>query len=85
MFKSLQNLSCTNLFITNSPLSFQNKTVIFIGFLDHYKLLLTVMKKELENIHEKKYIRKYKQFNKQTFKNKFNSRLNGSIDLYSKF
>ena len=42
-FKNVLNPSCIDLFITNSPLSFQN-TVISNGLSDFHKMVITVMK-----------------------------------------
>ena len=42
--KSLQNPSCIDLFISNSPLSFQNVTAIFKGLSEPHQLVVTVRK-----------------------------------------
>ena len=43
-FKSLNNPSCIDLFITNKPRSFQNTQTINIGNSDFHKMVLTVLK-----------------------------------------
>ena len=43
-FKSLDNPSCIDLFLTNSPLSFQNTTTVTTGLSDFHKMVVTVMK-----------------------------------------
>lgn len=42
--KSVNNSSCIDLFITNSPLCFQNATAISTGLSDFHKMVLTVIK-----------------------------------------
>ena len=43
-FKNALNPSCIDLFITNSPLSFQNAIAVFNGLSDFHKMVITVMK-----------------------------------------
>ena len=43
-FKSIENPSCIDLFLTNSSLSFQNTTTLATGLLDLHKMAVTVMK-----------------------------------------
>ena len=43
-FKNVLNPSCIDLFITNSPLSFQNTIAVSNGFSDFHKMVITVMK-----------------------------------------
>ena len=43
-FKSVINPSCIDLFLTNSPNSFQNTCVISSGLSDCHKMVITVMK-----------------------------------------
>ena len=43
-FKSVNNSPCIDLFITNSPLCFQNATAISTGLSDFRKMVLTVIK-----------------------------------------
>ena len=43
-FKSLDNPSCIDLFLTNSASSFQNTTTVTTGLSDFHKMVVTVMK-----------------------------------------
>ena len=43
-FKSIENPSCIDLFLTNSHASFQNTTTIATGLSDFHKMVVTVMK-----------------------------------------
>ena len=43
-FKSIENPSCIDLFITNSCMSFQNTTAVSTGLSDFHKMIVTVMK-----------------------------------------
>ena len=43
-FKSMDNPSCIDLFITNSYLSFQNTTTVATGLSDFHKMTVTVLK-----------------------------------------
>ena len=43
-FKNPENPSCIDLFLTNSPLSFQNSRTMCIGLSDCHKMILTVFK-----------------------------------------
>ena len=42
--KNAMNPSCIDLFVTNSPLSFQNTTTVTNGLSDFHKVVITVMK-----------------------------------------
>ena len=43
-FKSVENLSCIDLILTNNAMAFQNTTTVFTGLSDFHKLVLTVLK-----------------------------------------
>ena len=43
-FKSKDNPSCIDLFITNFPNSFQNTSTITTGLSDFHKMVITVLK-----------------------------------------
>ena len=43
-YKNPRNPSCIDLYLTNSPLSFQNTSSFFTGISDFQKLVLTVFK-----------------------------------------
>ena len=49
-FKDVWNPSCTDLFITNSSLSFQNTIAVTNGLSDFHKMVITVMKCHLRSI-----------------------------------
>ena len=40
-FKSVDNLSCVDLFLTNCSRSFQQTNVISTGISDHHKMIIT--------------------------------------------
>ena len=44
--KSVENPSCIDIVIKNSPLSFQNTVAAKIGFFDFHKMVITVLKVE---------------------------------------
>ena len=44
--KSVENPSCIDIVIKNSPLSFQNTVAAKIGFSDFHKMVITVLKVE---------------------------------------
>ena len=43
-YKSIENPSCIDLFLTNTSLSFQNTTAVTTGLSDFHKMAVTVMK-----------------------------------------
>ena len=43
-FKTKENPSCIDLFITNSPNSFQNTSTITTGLSDFHKMVITVLR-----------------------------------------
>ena len=43
-YKNPRNPSCSNLYLTNSPLRFQTTSPVFTGLSDFHKLVLTVFK-----------------------------------------
>ena len=46
-YKNPENPSCIDLFLTNSPYSFQNSGVVETGLSDFHKMIVTVMKTPL--------------------------------------
>ena len=62
-FKSIENPSCVDLFITNSVSSFQNTKVISSGLSDCHKMVV-LFRKQPSKI---KY-RDYSKFNEKTFR-----------------
>ena len=68
-FKSVENPSCIDLFITNSYRSFQNTTVLNVGNSDFHKMVITVLKSKFPKSKPKEvYYRNYKFFDKDKFK-----------------
>ena len=54
-FKNAENPSKIDLFITNSPLSFQNASVIDTGLSDFHRMIITVMKLLYQNHDHRKF------------------------------
>ena len=74
-FKNVLNPSCIDLFITNSPLSFQN-TVISNGLSDFHKMVITVMKMSFKKHSPiERHYRDYRYFDRTKFKNNLNEKL----------
>ena len=75
-FKNTLNPNCNYLFITNSPLSFQNTIAVSNRLSDFHKMVITVMKMSLKNCSPiKRHYRNYKYFDKTRFKNNLNIKL----------
>ena len=84
-FKNVLNPSCIDLFITNSPLSFQN-TVISNGLSDFHKMVITVMKMSFKKHSPiERHYRDYKYFDRTKFKNNLNEKLSEGISNYESF
>ena len=75
-FKSIDNPSCIDLFITNCYNSFQNTTVISTGLSDFHKMIVTVMKTTIPK-HKPKIIkyRDYKKIVEHNFRNELREKL----------
>ena len=68
-FKNALNLSCIDLFITNSLLSFQN-TIVSNGLSDFHELVITVVKMSFKKHSPiERHYRDYKYFDQTEFKN----------------
>ena len=52
-FKSVDNPSCIDLFLTNSPPSFQNTVTVTTGLSDFHRLVVTVMKTTFAKANQK--------------------------------
>ena len=62
-YKNPRNPSCIDLYLTNSPLSFQNTSSVFTGLSDFHKLVLTVFKTTFVKSKPKEFFyRDYKHF-----------------------
>ena len=55
-YKSMNNPSCIDLFITNSSNSFQNTSTFCTGLSDFHIILVTVLKTSFRKKHLKKFI-----------------------------
>ena len=79
-FKSIDKPSCIDLFLTNSPLSFQNTATVTTGLSDFHKLVVTVMKTTFPKMKPKIiYYRDYKKFNLQEFRRELRNELRKSL------
>ena len=68
-FKSIENPSCIDLFLTNSSNSFQHTQTISSGLSDHHKMVVTVLKNTFSKMKPKEIIyRSYTNFDKEIFK-----------------
>ena len=52
-FKNLANPNCIDLFITNSPKSFQNTSVLATGLSDFHKMAITILKSNFIKVQPK--------------------------------
>ena len=55
VFKGLNNLTCTDLFITSSPLSYENTMVISSALSDFHKMVIVVLKTKYNKSPSKEY------------------------------
>ena len=62
MLKILQNASCIDFILTNSPYSFKNSCVIETGLSYFHKMTVTVMKTTYEKLKSIITNRDYKKF-----------------------
>ena len=75
-FKNTDNPSCVNLFLTNSPNSFQHTTTISTGLSDYHKLIVTVLKTSFVKAEAKEILyRNYKNFDNTIFKTELQNKL----------
>ena len=86
-FKSIDNPSCIDLFLTNCYQSFQNTTTVATGLSDFHKMALTVLKTTFPKVKPKIiHYRDYKNFPLQNFRIELKNCLkNEIVDNYSKF
>ena len=84
--KNALNPSCIDLFITNSPLSFQNTIAVSNGLSDFHKMVITVMKMSFKKHSPiERHYRDYKYFDRTKFKNNLNEKLSEGISNYESF
>ena len=75
-FKSIDNPSCIDLFLTNSAPSFQNTTAVTTGLSDFHKMVVTVMKSTFPKAQPKiVYYRDYKNFDLYSFRRDLRTQL----------
>ena len=80
------NPSCIDLFITNSPLSFQNTIAAFNGLSNVHKMVITVMKMSFKKHSPiERHYRDYKYFDRSKFRNNLNKKLSEDISNYESF
>ena len=89
-FKSLENPSCIDLFLTNRPRCFMKTTTLSTGLSDFHKMAVTVMKADFPKCEPKKIIyRNYKNFNDEIFRHDLKTALvykrNNNYDQYEHF
>ena len=86
-FKSIQNPSCIDLFLTNCHQSFQNTTTVSTGLSDFHKMIVTVMKTTVPKAKPKiVQYRDYKNFVEGNFRTELRNKLNNQvIRTYIKF
>ena len=76
-YKSIDNPSCIDLLLTNTPLSFQNTTTVTTGLSDFHKMAVTVMKTTFPKAQPKIiYYRDYKNFDLYNFRTDLREQLN---------
>ena len=67
-YKNPEKLSCIDLFLANSPRSFQNTQTIETGLSEFHKLVITILKMHLPNNQPKVITyRDYKNFDNSRF------------------
>ena len=82
-FKSVNNPSCIDLFLTNSPLSFQHTKLFSNGISDFHKLVVTTLKTKFTKSKPKEVTyRNYKNFDIKSFKLDLKSVLSSGCDIY---
>ena len=80
-FKSIENPSCIDLFLTNSHASFQSTTTIATGLSDFHKMVLTVMKTTFPKAEPKiVYYRDYKNFDLYNFRTDLREQLSRTTE-----
>ena len=81
-FKSTNNPGCIDLFVTNSPRSFQNTLTFSSGLFDFHKTILTILKSTFPKVRSKQIVyKKFKNFDLSNFKNEIRTKRNQSINM----
>ena len=85
-FKSLNNPSCIDLFLTNFPSSFQNTCTVTTGLSAFHKMVITVTKMTFhKNPPKEIYYRDYKKFDQDLFREELAEKLYGCDSCYDTF
>ena len=88
-FKSVENPSCVDLFLTNCSRAFQNTSAISTGISDVHKMIITVLKTKFKKAKSKEIIyRTFRNFDKRIFTNDLKNCLvncKSIIEFESKF
>ena len=83
--KSTNKTSCIDLFVTNSPRSFQNTIIFASGLSDFRKMTLTILKSTfLKGRPKQMASRKFKNFDLNNFKDEIRTKMQ-SVDKYEAF
>ena len=84
-FKSTNNPSCIDLFVTNSPRSFQNGITFASGLSDFHKMILAILKSTSPEVRPRQIVyRKFKNFDLNNFKNEIGTKMQ-LIDKHETF
>ena len=82
-FKSIENPSCIDLFLTNHSNSFQSTTTIASGLSDFHKLVVTVLKTTFSKAKPQVIsYRSYKHFDQETFRTRLRQNLEKSKSVH---
>ena len=82
-FKSVQNPSCVDLFLTNCNRSFQHTSVVSTGISDCHKMIVTVLKTTFKKAKPKEIVyRCYKNFDRHNFRRQLKHELQGCNTQY---
>ena len=85
-FKSLSNLSCIDLIITNKPGCSQNTIVTSISLSDCHKFVTTILQAFFTKALPKEvFYRDYKHYNNKDFKNDLHTKLGALVKDYDIF
>ena len=84
-FKSTNNPSCIDLFVTNSHRNSQNTITFASGLSNSHKMILAILKSTFLKFRPKQIVyRKFKNFDLNIFKNEIRTKVQ-SIDKYETF
>ena len=81
-FKSIENPSCIDVFLTNSYRSFNNTTTISTGLSDFHKMSITVLRSTFQKAKPKDiFYRDYKNFDEENFRENLKRKLN-NVEIF---